>query len=320
MNQPPAAPESDLQLEVVGLTDVGRHRERNEDWWGQPPAKHRTLSASHGFLVAVADGMGGHAHGEIASHLAVDILFDTYYAEPAADHEQALLKAVELANAAIFTQSQLRQTSMGTTLVAALLYDASMILVNIGDSRAYRLRGGTVRQLTRDHSLVAEQVRRGLLSEEEARHSPVRNVLTRSLGPRPSPEPDLTETSIAPGDVILLCSDGLHGLVAPEEFVPIIEGNDLTTAAQALIDLANARGGIDNITCVLVRVVAAGAPAAPDEAAELTPAPAEGAMSDEVEGSAAADEPAPVVSPAAVDQPEADAAPAEPEPGRPPAG
>ena len=311
MNQSPAAPESDLQLEVVGLTDVGRHREQNEDWWGQPPAKHRTLSASHGFLVAVADGMGGHAHGEIASHLAVDILFDTYYAEPAADHEQALLKAVELANAAIFTQTQLRQASMGTTLVAALLYDASMILVNIGDSRAYRLRGGTIRQLTRDHSLVAEQVRRGLLSEEEARNSPVRNVLTRSLGPRPNPEPDLTETGIAPGDVILLCSDGLHGLVAPEEFVPIIEGNDLTTAAQALIDLANARGGIDNITCVLVRVVAAGAPAEPDEAAEMTAAPAESAMSDEVEGSPAEDEPAPVVSPAAaaaVDRPEAEAA------------
>lgn len=277
MSEQSAAPEIGLTIEVAGVTDVGRQREQNEDAWGQPSVDQSALTASRGYLVAVADGMGGHALGEVASHLAIAALYEVYYssdAEPA----RALATAVERANATIFTQAQARRVSMGTTLVAALLYDSSMTLVNIGDSRAYRLRGGSIRQLTRDHSLVAEQVRRGVLTEADARLSPVRNVLTRSVGARPNVEPDLTETGLAAGDVLLLCSDGLHNLVAPEEMSAAIEGQHLAGAAQTLVELANARGGNDNITCVLVRVVSIAAPtsdatAADAEAADETPAP-----------------------------------------------
>jgi protein phosphatase len=247
-----------LELEVAGLTDVGRHREQNEDYWAVPGDAHAGKLATHGYLVAVADGMGGHALGELASRLAVDTLLDIYYDAPP-DPLLSLAKAIDVANAAVFTQAQMRNVSMGTTLVGAVFHQQAMTLFNIGDSRVYRVRGETIRQLTRDHSLVAEQVRRGMLTAEEARLSPVRNVLLRSIGHRPISEPDLTETGIAAGDSYLVCSDGLHSLVAPEEISAIVAGDEPAAAVRRLVDLANERGGIDNITCLIVRVIACAA-------------------------------------------------------------
>jgi protein phosphatase len=149
---------------------------------------------------------------------------------------------------------------MGTTLTAALLHGTMLMLANVGDSRIYRIREGDTRQLTRDHSLIAEQVRRGLLTEEQARFSQSRNVITRSIGHRPRVEIDINEMPVQPGDAILLCSDGLHGLVDPHDLASIIEQRSVAEAVTALVDLANARGGIDNISCVLIRVLTCPSP------------------------------------------------------------
>ena len=156
---------------------------------------------------------------------------------------------------------------MGTTLTVAVLRDDMLIVANVGDSRVYRVRDGRAQQLTQDHSLIAEQVRRGLLTEEQAQNSKLHNVITRCIGYRDAVEVDISETPLRTGDVVLLCSDGLHGLVAPSELAAVVANQTLTDAAQTLIELANARGGPDNITCLLARVLAL--PAPPEQPAAL---------------------------------------------------
>jgi serine/threonine protein phosphatase PrpC len=252
--------EDALRLEVASLTDVGLCRDHNEDCLGNQIEHYGDLVATRGYLFAVADGMGGHALGEVASQLAIDTLFDVYYHMDDPDLPFALSTAIEITNATVHQQAATQGTNMGTTLTVALLHDSILVVANVGDSRIYRIRDGQALQLTRDHSLIAEHIRRGLLTEEQARYSHVRNVITRSIGHRPAVEIDISEMPIRPDDVILLCSDGLHGLIEGQDLVDTIEAYPLPVAAQAFIDLANSRGGIDNITCVLVRVLACPSP------------------------------------------------------------
>jgi protein phosphatase len=262
-----------LQLEIAGLTDPGQVREHNEDCLGNLVAHYEARLPTHGWLFAVADGMGGHALGEVASRLAIDTLYDVYYhTEP--DPPLALRQAMEAANVTVHYQASLRNVVMGTTLTVVVLHDTMLVVANVGDSRVYRLRDGRAQQLTQDHSLIAEQVRRGLLTPEQAQQSRLQNVITRCIGYRDTVEVDISESPLRAGDVILLCSDGLHSLLAPNELAAVVANQPLAAAAQTLVDLANMRGGPDNISCLLVRVVALPTPPAEPRPA-TAPAPAD---------------------------------------------
>lgn len=253
MSEHATQPEDVLRIEFASLTDIGLFRQHNEDHFGEPTTGYADKLASRGYLFAVADGMGGHALGELASHLAIDTLFSVYY-KADADPVTSLRAGIEAANAAVFYQGGLRGVSMGTTLVAILLHQSMLTLANVGDSRIYRFRGTHVQQLTHDHSLVAEQVRRGLITEEQARHSQARNIITRSIGHRLPAEMDIIESPLVADDVLLLCSDGLHNLVEATEMATVIADHPIEEVPRALIDLANERGGTDNITCLVVRI------------------------------------------------------------------
>lgn len=242
----------------------GRVRETNEDYH-----RVKTYSTPRGSLVflAVADGMGGAAAGEHASKIAVEVVTDAIggYVEfvaqggAAVPLEKALEKAILAANRQIY-RAGLENPSregMGTTLTVALVQGRDLVLGHVGDSRAYLLRRGEMRQLTRDHSWVADQVDKGLMSLDAARGHQYRNLLVRALGTRAKVEPDVQVLPVQPGDVYLLTSDGLHGLVAPEEFLEELRrGRNLQSAVDYWISLANQRGGPDNITGVIAQVSA----------------------------------------------------------------
>ncbi len=250
-----------LVVVAAGQTDVGCRRQVNQDAFGAPAGRYAPRAADLGLLYVVADGMGGHARGEVASVLAVEQLFARYYAaDPAADPEEALARALIDTNAAVHEAGRAAGGDpMGTTVTAALLRDGKLYVGNIGDSRTYRLRDGQFRQLSLDHSLIGEQVRAGLLTPEQARHSGGRNVITRALGYGPTVEPDLFAFTLAPGDLLLLCSDGLHGLVEDAEIAQILAAQPPGAAVSSLIALARQRGGPDNITALVVRVEAVAA-------------------------------------------------------------
>lgn len=260
MTEVTSPPVAGLRLEIAGCTDPGQVREHNEDCLGNRVDRYEARLASHGWLFAVADGMGGHALGEVASQLAIDALYDIYYhTEP--DPPLALREAIDAANVTVHYQATMRGVTMGTTLTVVVLRDDMLTVANVGDSRVYRLRDGRAQQLTQDHSLIAEQVRRGLMTPEQARQSHLHNVITRCIGYRTTVEVDISESPLRPNDVVLLCSDGLHGLVTPDEMVAAVADQPLEDAAQMLVKVANMRGGPDNITCLLVRVLALPAPA-----------------------------------------------------------
>ena len=230
-------------------TDIGRRRSANEDCYA--------LDAELGVYL-VADGMGGHTAGKVASELAATAAVRAVRALAGANASLAekLRYSVAASNRAIFEAARAKPelAGMGTTLVALLAGGERLALAHVGDSRAYRVRAGGIRQLTDDHSLVAELVRRREISESAARGHPHRHVLTRALGVRPAVEPDLVELTPAEGDVFALCSDGLTGLVRDEEIARAINtGGDLDAVCEVLVDLANERGGEDNITILLVR-------------------------------------------------------------------
>jgi serine/threonine protein phosphatase PrpC len=248
-----------IRFEVTGATDVGLHRDHNEDALGLLPEVYQPAAAQRGHLFAVADGMGGGAKGEVASRLAIEALFAAYYGSaPELPPQAALQAAFAAANEAVHREGQhLQFGMMGTTLVACLLVEDAVLVTNVGDSRAYLLRDRAIYQLSEDHSLVAEQVRAGVLTPDQARRSAQRNIITRAIGHQPTVQGD--QYQVAPlraGDVLLLCSDGLHSLVDDEELLRIGLQADLTRAAAEYIAAANARGGYDNITCLLVRILA----------------------------------------------------------------
>jgi PPM family protein phosphatase len=259
-----------MRLITGAATDVGRVREGNEDAYLVDDAMG---------LVAVADGMGGHRAGEVASATALEAL------RSAITHGRPLRESMEDANEAVFTKSltdeELR--GMGTTLTAATLVTGGTVLVgHVGDSRAYLLHDGELRQVTVDHSLVEELVREGRLTADEAAVHPQRSIITRALGVDASVEVDVYPVELAPGDRLLLCSDGLTGMVQAETIAATLRREeDPARAAAALIDAANVAGGEDNITAVVVAVTddaplrAVSEPVAPIEAtvAEEEPAP-----------------------------------------------
>lgn len=239
-----------MQLRHAANTDNGRARDHNEDTFAIEAGPER---AEHGALFVVCDGMGGFAAGEVASELAASTIRTQYYAAADRDPARALRAAFVDANLRIFSRGR---GKMGTTSVAALFLDHLVLLANVGDSRAYLIRGDEICQLTHDHSFVAEQVSAGVLPADQARESSYRNIITRALGLRPEVEVDLYQEGVVPGDRVLLCSDGLHGQLESEELAEIAGSGPLQRAVDGLISLANERGGPDNITAVLIEVVA----------------------------------------------------------------
>ena len=236
---------------AAALTDRGRKRPSNEDAFG--------YSVEHGVYV-VCDGMGGAAAGEIASSLAVDevmrILTNRNAANPFPADAQT---AVSAANQAIFSRAQRsnKLSGMGTTMVALLAGERRAWMVNVGDSRGYRMRSGRLEQITLDHSLVEEQVRMGRMDKSEALRSPLRNVITRALGTQSAVTPDIFELEAEPGDLFLLCSDGLTRELSDALIESLLRvGAPLEELCTRLVAAANQAGGHDNITCLLVRVKA----------------------------------------------------------------
>ncbi len=238
-----------MNLCAAALTDVGLRRRVNEDRYA--------LEADLG-LYLVADGMGGHTAGQLASELAAEAVVNTLRTliDASASLTEKLRYSVSAANREILSTAEAKPelTGMGTTLVALLAGPDRIALAHVGDSRAYLVRGGRIRQLTDDHSLVAELVRRQEISERAARGHPHRHVLTRALGVRRSVEADLAELTPAVDDTFVLCSDGLTTHVQDDEIAATVLGAaGLEGACDRLVDMANARGGEDNITVVLVR-------------------------------------------------------------------
>lgn len=238
---------------MSGMTHQGMVRINNED----------SISVLDDLGVAIlADGMGGHQAGEVASSMAVEMIrqhFSDITGTPntAADGDN-MLESIELANTAVFELSQQRPecAGMGTTIVVCSFVDGKIVTGHVGDSRLYRLRDNQLEQITQDHSVVQELVSRGFMSKEEANNSMNKNLVTKALGIEENVEADLNEQDYHSGDVFLLCSDGLSDVVPdPEIETTLVENQqDIGVAAQALVDQANAAGGPDNISVVLVRV------------------------------------------------------------------
>jgi PPM family protein phosphatase len=252
-----------VEIACGGVTDVGRVRTNNEDCF-------RIVTPLN--LFVLADGMGGEAHGEIASALAVETVVQhclDLEANPAAKvlgrvqpewsvKTKRLSTALHLANKNICKSAaeHPEQRGMGATLTAAWLDRSKLSVAHVGDSRAYLLRGGSLLQLTRDHSLVAEQVRQGVLTVAEAEESDMQSVLLRALGAQPEIEVDAEEHFLFPRDVLMLCSDGLTRVVTEPEIAGVLQAEtDPIRGAEELVALANDRGGPDNITVVIVRML-----------------------------------------------------------------
>jgi protein phosphatase len=248
-----------MEVKAVGLTDVGRQRQHNEDSF---------LVDQGANLFLVADGMGGHAAGEIASRIAVESVSEFIsrsgeeegtwphpYDGKLSRTTNRLVAALQIANKRVLEAMRQDQKlrGMGTTIVASLLDGGIASFAHVGDSRAYLIREGQISRITNDHSWVFEQVQAGMLSEAEAERHPLRNVITRALGGSFNIAPDASEIESQPGDIYLLCSDGLTGMISEEEILQIVTDEaDLEKACSNLIAAANDRGGIDNVTAILV--------------------------------------------------------------------
>lgn len=240
----------------VGLTDRGRRRPRNEDAYLVRPECR---------IYGVADGMGGHAAGNVASRIAIDVLGAAFERAPsprirAATLSRRLLGIFDDANRAILSHAAVNRecAGMGTTLtaLAPLAGSPQCVIAHIGDSRAYRFRGSALTQLTRDHTWVQQQVDAGMLTPAQARHHPLSSVLSRVLGTAAVGPADTLVVDAAPGDVFLLCSDGLTTMIDDAEIATVLERSTaLEQRARNLIDAANARGGADNITVLLLATI-----------------------------------------------------------------
>jgi len=245
-----------MKAAAHGLSDVGRRREGNEDEFRLDPEMG---------LYAVADGMGGHAAGEIASRLAVDTIMDVLHRRgsenrtlhPAQAAEQ-LREAVEEANRRICEsiRDNEEQRGMGTTVAALVTLEGTAVIGYVGDSRVYLLRQGRLFRLTSDHSWVNEQVKMGLLTDDAAQRHPMRNIVTRALGSRLDVAVDIVEESMQRGDVFVLCSDGLNTMIDDDEIRDVLRSNpgDPRAACEALVAAANAKGGEDNVTVITIVV------------------------------------------------------------------
>lgn len=248
-------------LEMVARTDPGMVRNNNED--------SVLVNASAGFAL-LADGMGGYNAGEVASGITTALLSNELVrAQAAGDFhrsdkngrlrgESVLQQEVARANGAVYqaARSQPQYSGMGTTLVAALFTDDRLIAAHIGDSRLYRFRGNELETITRDHSLLQEQIDSGIITAEQARHSTNRNLVTRALGVEPQVDADIGVHEVQPGDIYLLCSDGLNDMVEDGDIATTIQllSANLAVCADQLIQQANDNGGRDNVSVILIKV------------------------------------------------------------------
>jgi PPM family protein phosphatase len=252
-----------LHIQSGARTDLGRVRKNNEDCLSIDPALQ---------LFVLSDGMGGEAHGEVASNLAVQTVLThcrqaensratPIFGEPSPDISERtnrLASAIHLANRKVFETASANpeQQGMGATIVAAWVEGQRLSVAHVGDSRAYLLRSGSLEQLTADHSLVAEKVRVGILTPQEADASEMQSVLTRAVGTTPAVEVDTDEQALLVDDCVLLCSDGLTRMVTdPEIASTLLTSTSAQEAADHLVDLANEYGGVDNISVIVLRVM-----------------------------------------------------------------
>ena len=250
-----------MKVESYGVSSVGKKRSQNEDHY---------LMNDDLQLYIVADGMGGHLGGEFASKMAVTTIEEVIeqISNPEAtvvrgvnsediSYGERLRYAIHVAGERIFEQALYDDSlkGMGTTTVAILIHEGKAYVANVGDSRGYLIRGGKIEQITEDHSLVREQVKAGVLATEEVKGHRLKNIITRSVGFQPEVETDLRTEDLKKGDKILLCSDGLSNLVEDQEMGEVVQKYPVREACQKLVDLANERGGEDNITVVITQVV-----------------------------------------------------------------
>ncbi|RLB59173.1 MAG: Stp1/IreP family PP2C-type Ser/Thr phosphatase [Deltaproteobacteria bacterium] len=251
-----------MQLVAAGKTDVGVKRSHNED-------NFLTLPEEHVFVVA--DGMGGHSSGEIASQIAVEGIANFFKATRQDEDitwpykmdknrpydENRFIMSIKLANLRIFEASQResRYRGMGTTIAGMNFVERDILVAHVGDSRVYRIRSGKIDQLTEDHSLLNDYIKAKKLTQEEIDNFPHKNVIVRALGMKETVLVDLSRLPVQPGDVYLACSDGLSGMVTDEQILDVVNNNsDLHQVTEILIKMANQAGGVDNITAVLARV------------------------------------------------------------------
>jgi len=250
-----------IELTYAADTDVGRSRQGklNQDSFGsyEDYCNDGARLVAKGKLFVVADGMGGAAGGREASRIAVDVVFRSYYDDLDLDIVPSLQRAIQAANTQIHQHGQAHPElrGLGTTIVAAVIHGHTLVVGNVGDSRAYLLRQNQLMQLSVDHTTVQEQVRDGLLAPEKAAIHPRRHVLSRNLGYQPEAQPDFETQALLKGDAILLCSDGLWGPVEDNEIAGVLQDEHGEAAVERLIDLANERGGPDNISAILIHVV-----------------------------------------------------------------
>ncbi len=252
-----------MKVLMAGATDRGVAREHNED---------SVITLPDSGLAVLADGMGGHQAGEVASRLATDVVvreLADYFANPddvdteplegRSRYIRRLIQAIQTSNAEIIAAASERSEyrGMGATIVAALFFDNRFSVAHLGDSRMYGFRNGYFEQLTEDHSLVQEFVRQGLLTTHEARYALNKNLITQALGIEQCVDPTITEGMLQPGDLYLLCSDGLTDVVTDDDIRDVLRrtGTNLDDAVRELIDMANSAGGPDNISVILVRVL-----------------------------------------------------------------
>jgi protein phosphatase len=256
-----------MKIHTYGTTDVGRRRPNNEDafaihdvtrdenWAGEAVVEHPV--GPRGVLLAVCDGMGGPKAGEVASSLALESLEEEMQRLACACPRPELFRtAVEAVNLRVWTEAGLHPalSGMGTTLTAVLVCPQRVLIAHVGDSRAYFLRGGRVEQVTRDQSFTAQLVASGTITEEQVKTSPFRHVLLQAVGRKEKVEVALDGIDLVRGDTLLLCSDGLSGKLGIEELASRLAGDDLKVCGDALVALANERGGDDNITVVVARI------------------------------------------------------------------
>jgi PPM family protein phosphatase len=247
---------SKYRLNVAQQTDIGRQREVNEDHVGYVVPEDTQILARKGALFIVTDGLGGHTAGERASEIALKAASDAYYQSEDDDVAVALRHAIEHANATIYQMAteNAQWKGMGTTCVAAVLQGEMAYVANVGDSRAYLVRDNQMKQISLDHSLVGRLVRDGEITEDEARVHPERNMIYRCLGEKSDVEVDIFSEKVQESDLLLLCTDGLTGLVSNEELCSIVHQYEPQESVRHLIERANENGGPDNITALVVRV------------------------------------------------------------------
>ena len=253
---PPAELLALARVSIGAKTDLGRVRENNEDKFEFYVSDDETILASRGQVFIVCDGMGGHAAGQIASELTAKTFIDVYLSHPASDPKEALVEALQAANRHVFMVSRAvaARRGMGTTFTGLVLLQNMAYVVQVGDSRAYRLRGDDLTMITEDHTYMNEMIRMGVLTPEQAAVHPQKHVLTRAVGVDENVVCDVYEFEIQEGDIYFLCSDGILNHVEDEQIGQILGANGPAAAAWKLVGQAVLGGGSDNATALVLRV------------------------------------------------------------------